>query len=55
VVPDSFGGRELVIVAIAYLLLGLWIFARQRAELFALVRDGFRTSYRQLVDERRTD
>jgi cation:H+ antiporter len=49
IVPDSFGGRELVIVGAAYLVLGLWIFARERGLLRPLVRDGFRTPYAQLA------
>jgi cation:H+ antiporter len=49
VVPESFGGRELVVVGLAYLLLGAWIFARQRRLIPALIRDGFRTPHAVLV------
>jgi cation:H+ antiporter len=49
IVPDSFGGRELVLVGAAYLILGLWIFARERDLLRPLLRDGFRTPYEELA------
>jgi len=48
VVPDSFGGRELVIVAIAYLLLGILIFVRDRERVPELLRDGFLRPYHVL-------
>ncbi len=48
VVPDSFGGRELVIVAIAYLVLGILIFVRDRERIPELLRDGFVRPYRVL-------
>jgi cation:H+ antiporter len=49
IVPDSFGGRELITVGIVYLLLGLWIFARERGLIRPLLRDGFRTPYARLA------
>jgi cation:H+ antiporter len=49
IVPDSFGGRELITVGVIYLVLGVWIFARERALLGPLVRDGFRTPYAALA------
>ncbi|MGZ4114581.1 MAG: sodium:proton exchanger, partial [Actinomycetota bacterium] len=49
IVPDTFGGRELLIVGAAYLVLGLWIFARERELLRPLLRDGFRTPYAELA------
>ncbi len=48
VVPDSFGGRELVIVAIAYLVLGILIFVRDRERIPELLRDGFVRPYHLL-------
>jgi cation:H+ antiporter len=51
-VPDSAGGIELVIVAMAYLLLGAAILAGERRILPALLRDGLRTPYRELNGER---
>ena len=48
VVPESFGGLELVGTGTAYLLLGLFIFARERHLIGPLLRDGFRTPYRSL-------
>lgn len=48
VVPDSYGGRELVIVGIAYLALGVVMFVRQRARIPQLLRDGFREPYHVL-------
>ena len=48
VVPDSFGGRELVIVGIAYLALGVVMFVRERARIPGLLRDGFREPYHVL-------
>jgi cation:H+ antiporter len=49
IVPDSFGGRELLIVGAAYLVLGVWTFARERELLGPLLRDGFRTPYAELA------
>lgn len=51
VVPDSAGGIELVVVGVAYFLLGVWILFRQRAALPRLLRDGFRTPYAHLNAE----
>jgi len=48
VVPHSFMGTERIIVATAYVILGVGIFARQRALIRPLIRDGFKTSYRDL-------
>jgi cation:H+ antiporter len=47
-VPESAGNVELVIVGLTYLLLGLVIFLRQRELIGTLLRDGFRTSYKDL-------
>ncbi len=52
-VPDSFGGRELIIVAVAYLALGVSTFGRQRERIRPLVRDGFRTPYAELAARER--
>src|ERR687898_2784372 len=48
IVPESFMGIERVLVGTVYLVLGLVIFTRQRRLIRPLVRDGFRTSYREL-------
>jgi cation:H+ antiporter len=48
IVPHSFMGTERIIVATAYVILGVGIFARQRALIRPLIRDGFKTSYRDL-------
>jgi cation:H+ antiporter len=55
IVPDSFGGRELIIVGVAYLLLGAWIFARERSLIRPLLRDGFRTPYATLAARERRE
>jgi cation:H+ antiporter len=47
-VPESVAGIERVLVGGAYMVLGLVIFARQRGLIRPLIRDGFRTSYRDL-------
>jgi cation:H+ antiporter len=47
-VPDSFGGLELVGLGVAYLVLGALVFLRDRAHVVPLIRDGFRTPYRDL-------
>ena len=48
-VPDSFGGIELIAVGVAYVLLGAATLVRQRGLLRALLRDGFRTPYREMA------
>jgi cation:H+ antiporter len=48
VVPDSFGGLELVGLGVAYLVLGAFVFLRDRTHVKPLIRDGFRTPYRDL-------
>jgi hypothetical protein len=47
-VPGSVAGIERIAVGAAYMVLGLVIFARQRGLIRPLIRDGFRTSYRDL-------
>ncbi len=47
-VPGSAMGVERIAVATAYMVLGTVIFARQRSLIRPLVRDGFRTPYREL-------
>ena len=49
VVPDSFGGIELIAVGVAYVLLGAGIIIRQRRLLRPLLRDGFRTPHREMA------
>ncbi|MEP7033561.1 MAG: sodium:proton exchanger [Actinomycetota bacterium] len=48
-VPDSFGGIELIAVGVAYVLLGAGIIIGQRRLLRPLLRDGFRTPYREMA------
>jgi len=48
-VPDSFGGIELIAVGVAYVLLGAGILIRERRLLRPLLRDGFRTPYREMA------
>ena len=48
VVPESWTAAERIGVSIAYLVLGLGIFVRDRALIGPLLRDGFRTPYRRL-------
>jgi cation:H+ antiporter len=47
-VPESVGGIERILVGAAYLVLGIVIFTRQRVLIRPLIRDGFKTSYREL-------
>lgn len=49
VVPESFGGIELIAVGVMYFLLGVGTLVRQRGLLRALLRDGFRTPYREMA------
>jgi cation:H+ antiporter len=49
-VPDAFGGIELVGLGFAYLVLGALVFLRDRAHIVPLLRDGFRTPYRDLAE-----
>jgi cation:H+ antiporter len=50
VVPASIHGVERIGVGVAYLLLGLWMLARNRGEIRPLLRDGFRAPYANLVE-----
>ncbi|HZD18092.1 MAG TPA: sodium:proton exchanger [Actinomycetota bacterium] len=50
-VPASAAGVERITVSVAYLVLGLAIFLRDRRLILPLLRDGFRTPYRHLVVE----
>jgi cation:H+ antiporter len=49
-VPESFGGLELVGLGVAYLVLGVLVFLRDRAHIVPLIRDGFRTPYRDFAE-----
>jgi cation:H+ antiporter len=48
IVPSSMGDSERIIVGIAYLVLGVVIFTRERHGIRPLFRDGFRTPYATL-------
>jgi len=52
VVPETLHGKELVIVGVVYLVLGLAILLRDRGRLPRLLRDGFREPYQVLKDGR---
>jgi cation:H+ antiporter len=49
VVPDSFGSIERIAVGVMYVLLGVATLVRQRELLRPLLRDGFRTPYREMA------
>ena len=46
--PESIAGLERIVVGGVYIVLGLVIFTRQRGLIRPLIRDGFKTSYRDL-------
>ncbi len=46
--PESIAGLERIFVGGVYIVLGLVIFTRQRVLIRPLIRDGFKTSYRDL-------
>jgi cation:H+ antiporter len=46
--PESIAGLERIFVGGVYMVLGLVIFTRQRGLIRPLIRDGFKTSYRDL-------
>lgn len=48
IVPESWTAAERIGVSIAYIALGLALFARDRHLIGPLLRDGFRTPYRRL-------
>ena len=50
VVPASMHELERLGVGAVYIVLGLWIFARERALIRPLLRDGFRAPYAELMD-----
>ncbi len=52
VLPESVQGIELLVLSGVYLLLAVVNFVRQRDQLVVLVRDGVRTPYRDLADQR---
>jgi cation:H+ antiporter len=48
-VPEAFRALELVGLGVVYLILGALVFFRDRTYVVPLVRDGFRTRYRDLA------
>jgi hypothetical protein len=50
-VPESWALAERVGVSVLYVVLGLTIFYRERDLIRPLLRDGFRTPYRELALE----
>ncbi|MGH8993577.1 MAG: sodium:proton exchanger [Acidimicrobiia bacterium] len=55
VVPEEWHGRELVLFALAYLVMGLWILTRERREVPRLLHDGFRADYAELSTDPEPD
>jgi cation:H+ antiporter len=51
-VPEEWAAAERIGVSVVYVLLGLTIFARERRLIGPLLRDGFRTPYRELARPR---
>jgi cation:H+ antiporter len=51
VVPPSSKGIELLVLSAVYILLGVWLLARRHTDFRRLLRDGFRTPYRELESE----
>jgi cation:H+ antiporter len=49
IVPESWVLAERVGVSVVYIALGIAIFSRERRRIVPLLRDGFRTPYRQLA------
>jgi cation:H+ antiporter len=47
-VPGEWHGVERIAVSVVYLILAVWIIAKDRRQVPALLRDGFRTSHDQL-------
>ncbi|HYF12323.1 MAG TPA: sodium:proton exchanger [Actinomycetota bacterium] len=54
-VPEEWIAAERIGVSIAYIVLGVAIFARERHLILPLLRDGFRTPYARLDDIQRTN
>lgn len=50
--PTALQETELLILSAVYLLLAIVLFVRQRTALVALFRDGLRTPYSQMVEEK---
>lgn len=50
IVPKEHHGTELVLFSVAYIVLGAWIFLRERRSITPRLRDGFRTPYAELAD-----
>ncbi|MDQ3946008.1 MAG: sodium:proton exchanger [Actinomycetota bacterium] len=55
VVPAEWHGEELVLFSLVYLVLGLRILARSRAQVPRLLHDGFRADYAELSTDPETD
>jgi cation:H+ antiporter len=55
IVPTSMHGIERILVAMLYLVLGLWLFLRDRRRLPTLIRDAFVASYAELSEARLQD
>jgi cation:H+ antiporter len=51
VVPPSSKGIELLVLSAVYILLGVWLLVRKHGDFRHLLRDGFRTPYRELEPE----
>ncbi|MGH9037574.1 MAG: sodium:proton exchanger, partial [Acidimicrobiia bacterium] len=55
VVPEEWHGTELVLFAIAYLILGVWVLFGSRREVPRLLHDGFRADYAELSTDPEPD
>ncbi|MGH8971591.1 MAG: sodium:proton exchanger [Acidimicrobiia bacterium] len=55
VVPEEWHGKELVLFALAYLILGLRVLAGSRREVPRLLHDGFRADYAELSTDPEPD
>jgi hypothetical protein len=54
-VPEEWHGTELVLFALAYLVLGVWVLAGSRREVPRLFHDGFRADYAELSTDPEPD
>ncbi len=54
-VPESLHGIERIAIGIVYLILGAWVFMRERHRIKPLFHDGLRAPYDELAQERAAD
>jgi cation:H+ antiporter len=51
IVPERWGGKELIVVGVIYLILATYIIVRSRDRIRPLLRDGFRTPHAELRED----